>query len=109
MATTKRRILDDARLERLAREHGTPLFVYDAEIGRARSARHPVLSRVPIPSVAAVVVEQHVIDEVLEIDPRRRIRVARRPLALHRSPHINIRIGALVDVGPIIFRSAEVS
>src|SRR5258705_9638363 len=38
MTPTKRRILDDARLERLAREHGTPLFVYDAGIIRARIA-----------------------------------------------------------------------
>ena len=34
----KPRILDDALLARLAREHGTPLFVYDAATIRARAA-----------------------------------------------------------------------
>jgi diaminopimelate decarboxylase len=36
MAVHKPRILDDRRLDALAREHGTPLFVYDAKILRAR-------------------------------------------------------------------------
>jgi diaminopimelate decarboxylase len=38
MSGTKPRILDDALLVRLAREHGTPLFVYDAATIRARIA-----------------------------------------------------------------------
>jgi len=38
MATHKPRILEDRRLVELARAHGTPLFVYDAEIVRARFA-----------------------------------------------------------------------
>jgi diaminopimelate decarboxylase len=38
MALAKPRILDDALLQRLAREHGTPLFVYDAKTIRARIA-----------------------------------------------------------------------
>jgi diaminopimelate decarboxylase len=38
MAQSKPRILDDPLLERLAREHGTPLYVYDAGLVRARIA-----------------------------------------------------------------------
>lgn len=38
MPHTKPRILDDRLLERLAREHGTPLYVYDAATIRARVA-----------------------------------------------------------------------
>src|SRR4051812_45277777 len=35
-AAAKPRILDDALLASLAREHGTPLFVYDADLVRTR-------------------------------------------------------------------------